>query len=444
MNRRELLAGAGALTIAGCGPQQRQPSAGPSGAAPVALKSDPFAGDSLMADVETYVRFGIHRTGSQGDVATSEWFAKRWSELGYEIEQTSFPTPNADTTVARLEVGGQIFDGFAQPPLSFTPEGGVTAPLVMWNPKSVGDVAGGMAVVYLPREPGTLMAAAAYRQTFEAAAKAGAVGVIGLTSGPSGEIVAINTPPEMYLETPVLSLGAKEKPKLDPLIAAHQPAKLTIRGPGGFRNGSNTVARRGASGPWVIISTPQSGWFTCGGERGPGVAMSLALSAWATAQTFPCRYLFVATSGHEWTDTGAHAFHQIEAPDPKETALWVHLGASFGARDYKEAALGLTSTEGPNLVRTLMASEDMLAVCQTAFAGHPVIEQPLKADATRALGEYKLVVEEGYPTSFGFWGGHGLFHTPLDGAHATSGAIMEPIARAIAKAIETRLVALRG
>lgn len=444
MNRRELLAGAGALTVAGCGPQQGQKAAKAANASPIALKGDPFAGDKLMADVETYVRFGMHRTGSAGDVATSDWFAKRWSELGYEIKQTEFPTPNADTTVARLEVGGQAFDGFAQPPLSFTPESGITAPLVMWNPKSAGDVSRGMAVVYIPREPGAPTPSAAYRQAFEAAAKAGAVGVIGLTSGPSGEAVAINTPTDMYLETPVLSLGEKEKAKLDPLIAAHQAAKLTIRGPGGFRNGKNTVARRGAAGPWVIVSTPQSGWFTCGGERGPGIAMSLALSAWAAAQSYPCRFLFVATSGHEWADTGAHAFHQIEAPDPKETALWLHLGASFGARGYEETPSGLRALDTPNLARTLMASEDMLQVCQSAFAGQPVIEQPQKADAARALGEYKLVVAEGYPTSAGFWGANGLFHTPIDGADSTTGAIMEPIARAVAKMIEARLAALRG
>jgi hypothetical protein len=441
MNRRELLAGAGALTIAGCGaPTQGQQAAGVAGGGgPVALKGDPFAGASLMSDVETYVGFGTHRTGSEGDIATSEWFAKRWTELGYQIEQTAFPTPNADTTVARFEAGGQAIDGFAQPPLSFTPAGGIMAPLARWNPKSIGDVSGSIAVVHLPRQPGTPALGGGYREAFEGAAKAGAVGVIGVISAPSGEVVAINTPSEMYLETPVLCVGEKEKARIDAAIASKQPAKLTILGPGGFRNGRNTIARRGTAGPWVIISTPQSGWFTCGGERGPGIAMSLALSGWAAAQSFPCRFLFIATSGHEWADAGAHIFHQGQAPDPKETALWFHLGASYGARGYEETAAGLNPLETPNLVRTLMASADLLPACQTAFAGQPVIEQPAVADASRALGELALVLREGYPSSAGFWGAHGLFHTPVDGKDATSGAIMEPIARAVAKVIEGKL-----
>ena len=88
MNRRELMAGAGALALAGCGP------ASPAGEGPpvAAAGDDVLSGVRLMADVETYVGFGTHRTGSPGDLATSDWFANHWRELGYEIEQTAKPT----------------------------------------------------------------------------------------------------------------------------------------------------------------------------------------------------------------------------------------------------------------------------------------------------------------------------------------------------------------
>ena len=86
---------------------------------------------------------------------------------------------------------------------------------------------------------------------------------------------------------PVLQLGEKLKTKLDGLADAGTEVTLTITGPGGTRKGKNTIARYGAEGPWVIISTPQSGWFNCGGERGPGIAMSRALAAWAIKQTIP-------------------------------------------------------------------------------------------------------------------------------------------------------------
>jgi hypothetical protein len=438
MNRRELLAGAGALAVSACGPQQ--PAASGAGAGPaVAPSANPFAGDRLMKDVETYVGFGTHRTGSAGDLATSDWFARRWRDLGYEIEQTEFTLPNADTTVARLEGGGVVLEGFGQPPLAFTAQGGLMAPLIPWNPKSPLDVNRSIAVVHLPRAAGTIAAMAAYREAFVRCKESSALGVVALMSSPSGELAAINTPAEMLMEIPVVMFGEKDKPKVDAMIASRQPVKLTLEGPGGFRNGKNTVARYGATGPWVIVSTPQSGWFTCGGERGPGIAMSLALSDWAMARKFPVRFLFVATSGHEWADAGAHVFHEHQAPDPGDTMLWFHLGAGFGARQYDETPEGLKPADGPNLTRTLMMTNDLLASGRAAFAGHPVIGQPLAADVARSAGEYTLVLKEGYPSAAGFWGAHGLFHTPIDGADATSGALMEPIARAIAKVIEERI-----
>jgi len=278
-----------------------------------------------------------------------------------------------------------------------------------------------------------------YREAFDRCAKSGATGVVAAISGPSGEVLAINTPDDLLMEIPVMSVGEKDKPKLDAMLAAKQPVKLTLQGPGGYRNAKNTVARRGRIGPWVIISTPQSGWFTCGGERGPGIAMSLALSEWAAAKEFPVRFLFIATSGHEWVDHGAHIFHQGQAPKPQDTMLWFHLGASFGARQYEETAAGLKPLDTPNPTRTLMMTPDLIASGSAAFAGQPTIEKPAAADVARSAGEYTLVLKEGYPSSAGFWDFNGRFHTPGDGADSTTGAIMEPIVRAIAKVIEERI-----
>ena len=439
MNRRELLTTAGALALVGCGPAPAVEDA--AGVAAGAL-NDVFSGAKLMADVEAYVGFGTHRTGSVGDLATSAWFADYWRGLGYEIEQMDVETPNADTTVARLTAGGATFDGFAQPPLAFTPAEGVTGKLVRWSEASPADVKGAIAYVHIPRAPGGLALGADYRAAFQAAAKAGAIGVLAAMSGPSGEVVAINTPVALTLDIPVLQLGEKLKPQLDGIVDVGQDVTLTITGPGGTRVGKNTVARYGAEGPWIIVSTPQSGWFTCGGERGPGIAMSRALAAWAIKSELPVRWLFVATSGHEWIDHGAHLFHELSAPGPDETALWWHLGAAFGARAYEETPDGLVAKDTPNLTRALMATPDLVPLIEKSFAGQKVIETPMPADLAKALGEYRLVLEEGYPSGAGFWGGNAHFHTPIDGADATTGAIMEPIARAVAEVIEGKIRAL--
>ncbi len=201
---------------------------------------------------------------------------------------------------------------------------------------------------------------------------AGAIGIVAISASPSGEPVAINTPVgDGIRHARADRCTQSTRLRSTPPSSAGQPAKLIIEGAGGSWNGKNTIARRGTAGPWVIISTPQSGWFTCGGERGPGIAMSLALSEWAVQKNFPVRFLFIATSGHEWSDAGAHIFHQMQAPKPAETMLWFHLGASFGARAYQETANGLAPLDTPNPARTLMLTEDLMASAQAASRASP-------------------------------------------------------------------------
>ena len=107
MNRREILVGAGALAVAGCSPSGRLVARAGGDASGV----DPFSGAKLMSDVETYVGFGTHRTGSPGDVATTDWFAGRWRELGYDVSHTDVTCPNADTSSSRLRIGVMIAAG---------------------------------------------------------------------------------------------------------------------------------------------------------------------------------------------------------------------------------------------------------------------------------------------------------------------------------------------
>jgi hypothetical protein len=53
-----------------------------------------------------------------------------------------------------------------------------------------------------------------------------------------------------------------------------------------------------------------------------------------------------------------------------------------------------------------------------------------------ASGELVLVMEAGYP-SFGFFGRHRFFHPPADDPDVTAPELLEPIAMALARALET-------
>ncbi len=316
MNRREWMAGAGALALTACNQSQQPGAAQARPQRPIDPNGDPFAGRSSMADVEGLCRLR-HAPHGQPRRYRHVRLVRQTLEAS-SATRSSRPNsrrPNADTTVARLESAREAFDGFAQPPLFFTPEGGVSAPLACWNPRTAADVSEQDRARPLSRAPparrrrhGLRIATPCGRRSRRCQRPSSRC-----MSAPSGEIVAINTPVEMlHSKRPSCRSCEKEKARARCAIArvrqtgqAHHHSAPAD--PGTARTPSRAAA---ATGPWVIISTPQSGWFTCGGERGPGIAMSRALSEWAAQKNFPVRWLFIATSGHEWTDFGADIFHQ--------------------------------------------------------------------------------------------------------------------------------------
>src|SRR3546814_8243070 len=79
-----------------------------------------------------------------------------------------------------------------------------------------------------------------------------------------------------------------------------------LDGKGGLRAAENVVARRVRDGRrWVVVSTPRSGWTDCAGERGPGLAIWLALAEWMPHAFADHSLLFVCHSGHEYENLGA-------------------------------------------------------------------------------------------------------------------------------------------
>ena len=93
----------------------------------------------------------------------------------------------------------------------------------------------------------------------------------------------LNTPADKPLfDRPVTLLAPADSADVVEAARKGETARLTLLGKGGHRPAANVVARieRGKR-PWLVVSTPRSGWTDCVGERGPGIAIWLALAGWA-------------------------------------------------------------------------------------------------------------------------------------------------------------------
>lgn len=382
---------------------------------PTVAKSDKdlFAADRLMADVATYAAAGNKAAGGAGDLTTGKWLSDRLAALGFDVEQQSFEVPWFDTYRADLMLGDMRMPVVAQPLVQPTIENGHLARLRLADVG--GDLTDAIAVIRLPFRRWSTVTDKAVQDSLSESFARGATAAILVTTGPSRQALLLNVPGDKPLfDRPVALLAPADAA---PAIAAAQRgdnARLTIQGIGGRRTASNLIARRvQGNRPWLVVSTPRSGWTDCVGERGPGIAIWLALAEWAISARPDHNLLFVCNSGHEYENLGASHLVADIGPPPAQTAFWLHLGANVATRDWHELPDRLLPLPSADPFRFLVTSPDLVPTARRIFAGQPGLEMAYSADQGTA-GELTEIVRGGYPRLAGIFGAHRLHHAAGD------------------------------
>jgi hypothetical protein len=418
ITRRATLAGAAGLSLVGC-------MTGPV----VDQTSSPLDGEKLYADLQRYASFGPKRTGSIADHAVSAWLEAEARFSGATVETSPFRIRQFMLDEASLELpDGPVLIY----PYWFPRAGEVTATVTFDR----ANAASRILVIDLP--PGTGALRAMPRAVMDAQS-AGAAALVLITHTPSGEPFAHGRAEPCAV--PTLIAGGRDLTRLRTAALSGESCRFVLRGNILEQaTGQNVLARIGGSGPQVVISTPTSAWTTSGGERGPGVALWLALMRRAAADPRGARWLFTAFSGHELDGAGSRAFlNSDRAPVPSDVAVWCHLGASIATRRFEAGPDGLLQpTDRPSTDASLLTNRPAwLPGLASAFA--PTVFEPAVSGPDRpARGELQLYFGAGYPT-FGFEGPHDFFHTPGDTAATSGPDLLEPIAIALDRFLSERL-----
>jgi hypothetical protein len=191
-------------------------------------------------------------------------------------------------------------------------------------------------------------------------------------------------------------------------------ATLWLTGAGGRRPAFNLVGRiDGGRGRWLVVSTPRSGWFTCAGERGGGIAAWLHLARWARRAVRDHDLAFICNTGHEYEYLGAEQSLKAIAPEPRQTAFWLHLGANLAACDWHDSLGQMTPLPGTDSQRYLVVSPPLLDAARAEFAGLAGLEAPYPTDRITA-GELTGIIAAGYRSVAGIFGLHRFHHVADD------------------------------
>jgi hypothetical protein len=388
----------------------------------------------LAADLERHASFGDKFAGGPGDLATADWVIGRLRMAGYRVAESAFEAPFFVKRAVRLSAGAATTaDLIPQAPVVPTGSGGVAGRLVLVE-DAVGDVRGKIALIVAPfARYAALFPDRGIGKTVVAAAQGGAVAVIIVTTGPSGEAVALNAPEQPFVPVPTAVLAPKSAAPFVAAARAGGEATLVLDGEATHRPSKNIVARLARGDRWLAISTPRSGWFGCVGERGTGTAAFLELAEWA-GRRFPDLSVFLMnTGGHEYFFAGSHRVLH-EAPPPTDTLAWVHIGATLAARDAVQRDGKLVMLDTADAGRTLMTTAVARAAVTEAFQGLTGLAQPV--DVRPKAGELSTFTDLGYAKAFAVIGQHAWFHTRLDTLERVDAKLLTPVVRAHQRATE--------
>ncbi len=410
-----------------------------SGAGASAASPSPSEGQAWLQGVlERYDGFGVKAAGGPGDEACGVWLEQTLGEWGYACRRQPFQVPWFEARQATLSNGGVMAPVLPQALVVQTGAQGITAPLRLASVP--GDLSRAIALIVLPYKRWVALADPQVARPLTEAFARGASAAVLVTTGPTGEAIALNvTSKKPGFGRPVAILAPKDAGRFLAAAADGGPATLVIDGGEGRRPAFNLIGHLDRRAPkTVILSTPRSGWFRCAAERGSGVAIWLSLARWLAQTNHGVNVELVATSGHEYEYLGGEHYLS-EAPAPARTRLWLHIGASAAARDWHEIGPVLRPLPSADSQRVLTATADVAASVRAAFHGISGLEATYVADRATAGGELVNVLDAGYGTAIGLYGGHRYFHTQADDLRCVSAELVTPVAMAFRAALESCL-----
>ncbi len=370
--------------------------------------------NSFLKDIQTYFDFGNKQTGRSGDINAAIWQESELAKLGFKTSRQKLSVMGAKDLISFIEFGVDKIPLLPQYPLQFTPENGIDGEFAYFLPEQkITNISGKIVLLLLPYGRWSSILHPYILNPLKAAANGGAAAVIIGTTGPSGDALALNTPIKLDgINIPIAIIDQIGRGKL----LSNPPQKINFTQSGSLTNfdSFNLIGKLDKGfDKWLVVSSPRSGWFSCAAERGPGVAVWLALARYLAKSKIKYNLAFISTSGHEFENFGTEILAQADLPKPDKTQLWLHLGAGFAANDWFELGVKLLKLNNVDAQRILYSSPNFNELCTNNFKNQAGLEITRNASA-KSAGEAGKIVENGYGNIIAFAGAHRFHHSPND------------------------------
>ncbi len=261
----------------------------------------------LLNLTSCYSTFGNHRTGSGSQLKTEDWLLATLTKLTDKVEIFDYSYQHFDAKTEMLLSGRLV-------------------PSMALYYEAVGELQAcrniDLAAVDIDEDEGRAIALIHEKKKQAAQKKRDALVVA--TRCASDSLYALNVNTVLNGPIPVVLIPGGENKNL-----SEQGISLSYSASIDQRTAKNIIARfsPGSKQVAIVITTPISGWFTCAGERGTGIALAIALAGWLS-KNYPVD--LVLTSGHELGYLGGFEYTATLTQPP---AAVIHIGSSLATFD---------------------------------------------------------------------------------------------------------------
>jgi hypothetical protein len=370
---------------------------------------------SLANDIAQYVKLGEHRVGTEVERDTAQWLQQRLQGLGFSTQLDRFSVRTILEPSANLRIGDLSTTAFPQwlPPAQSLGQT-ISSPLILFdNPLNTPAI----RLIEKPFPFAANWTPKLDALVTEAKAKNATALVLAIDHSADGLFVS-NQHSHDAFPIPVVLIAKRD---LNNLVSrasqTNGNAQLQIGGQLVDAQSINVVGKKSGVGKAIVISTPLTGWFQCGGERGPGIALWLHVASVLAKSDWPV--LMLGTGSHEVGHFGMEHALAHGVPKPDDVALWVHLGASLGATK-------LDAQHKFKSPQALIARPTSEAFAKT----HLSANLPIYVPGTKAtLGEAGQVIGAGHERFVGMSGFFPSFHTPEDLGQAVDYVALEALSK---------------
>ena len=357
------------------------------------------ATESLKARVARYIREyasqGIHRTGTDVDLANATWLAEYIESFGLKPEVEEFAFKRVRPITTKLTVGGQVAEGVPLYDCLYTDARGFTGTL--------GEIGGSADIGVVQAFPRASSAGGRALHKARLAGKHKAIIVIADERMPPGIAPTNAEDFSAPFGPPTLQVSNADAPWINKALAEGIEGSVVAHcdyvDAKGINVGATIRGRRPELAPLVIM-TPRSGWWACASERGGGIAAWLEMMRTIAAAGADRDVIFTANTGHELGHIGLEHYLKSRKALIKDAAMWIHFGANIAAA--VQPGIGVQSSD-----------EQARKLALDTLSQHQLKPDAETPPGQRPFGEARNIYDGG-GRYISLLGQNGLFHHPDD------------------------------